>query len=411
MILSFTDFISDSNIVKLFEGGNASAFMSDGTKVGDAQKIDLSVFNRTEMVKDMLIFFEQFNKDFKKATGENIWNDTSILKSGLAFNGSAEHFFNIEQISDEDFLKVKRFVGDLDVTVPKTYLLAIFEFLKTIEGKKITPNVKYLGNNKLNTLGAKDQINCVFEYTDSKGNKVNFQVDFEGTDYGTDFKPSMFAKFGHSSSWEDMQHHLKGVNHKFMLINLVRAISMQPNAVVITPSSPKDPKDPKFRITVASTREIPRNLAFFISRGLRMKLRQEFYDDGTPIMYKDKYVFSEIPASESKYETSLEEIFKIIFGSTPTSSDLSDFWSFMGMIRLMKKYLTKSKIEDAFNFLVNTSLFGPGAQGLERNNPELDFQIKYAMVNKLYEEFPYLKNKFHDSVLKMSDTYYKNYKR
>jgi hypothetical protein len=60
--------------------------------------------------------------------------------------------------------------------------------------------------------------------------------------------------------------------------------------------------------------------------------------------------------------------------------------------------------------LVSKTLFcATGCQGLERNNPEGDLEIKGAMVNYLYDSFPYLKS-YKSKVDAAIDEYYKNYK-
>ena len=101
----------------------------------------------------------------------------------------------------------------------------------------------------------------------------------------------------------------------------------------------------------------------------------------------------------------------MIFQKHPTGNDMKDFNSFVGLVKLMKKYSSKDIIEDFFyNQLVSKTLFcATGCQGLERNNPEGDLEIKGAMVNYLYDSFPYLKS-YKSKVDAAIDEYYKNYK-
>lgn len=407
----------------LNEGGNTRAINREtGETIADAEKIDLKKFKRKKIQKEFIDAFKVLDAKYKKAYSINLWPEFEHVISGYAFNGSADAFFK-DTISDEDFVKAKPKMGDIDVVVPHENLIPLFNLLGTLEGTQLTPNVSYIGQQKKN-LGGGHQINGVFKYLEGKYEGF-FQIDFEGSEFTSKGKPSTWAKFSHSSSWNDMQKGFKGVNHKFLLINLTRGLSSKPNVLIAMPSSvaKKDRKTKEVkRISYFASSDIrpktrklkdgdiPRYLAFSVDRGLRIKIRQMNYvDTNDPIIINGKFIYEEIPTSESAYETDITKIFSLLFHKEPKKGDEKKMWSFLGVLELMKKYNSKKEIKTTFDYLITNSLFGKAAQQLERNNPELDFKIKWGMVKVFIEEFPFLKSK-EANILKMADEYAKNYK-
>ena len=218
-------------------GGNARFIdRRTGEVKGFANKIDLTKVERKRIVKNLFNFFEKFNELYKSKFGENLWNDLSLIKNGIVFNGSSEYFFKIDEIDDKEFVKYKQKVGDIDVTVPQEKLFKIWELLNELEGKKITKEIRYLGHKYSNIDPSKaknlHQINAVFEYDDGDY-KENIQIDFEAVPYENN-KPTEWAKFSHNSDWEDIKQGLKGVMHKYALMNLARASSELENINVVT---------------------------------------------------------------------------------------------------------------------------------------------------------------------------------
>jgi hypothetical protein len=409
-------------------GGNARFIdRKTGEVKGFANKIDLTKVERKRIVKNLFNFFKKFNELYRKKFGENLWNDLKIIENGMAFNGSSEYFFKLNEIPDDEFVKYKQKVGDIDLTIPQEAIFNVWQLLNDLEGKKITKEVKYLGHkySNLDPEKAKNlhQINAVFEYDDGDY-KENIQIDFEAVPYNNGV-PTEWAKFSHNSDWEDIKQGLKGVMHKYALMNLARAISVLDNVYVVTKkeakkleSVTKDEYDEilksgdskKIAKFSKSKKYInPTNLAFSVAKGIRVKFKPVKFKDGQDVIIDGKPVLIEIPTSESKYETNLKTIFEIIFGKKPTQNELKKFNSFVGMLELMKKHLDKNVIERFFKLLVDKSLFGNGAQGLERNNPNGDKEIKMKMIEKIYEYFPFLK-KYEKWVNEMADEYYKNYK-
>lgn len=387
-------------------GGNTRAINREtGEAFAFASKLQLNVFKRKKVTDEFKKLFKVLNDSYTKKYKIPLWKNFKIITSGFAFNGSSDAFFN-DSIPDDDFVQFKPSVGDIDVTIPHNRLSNLFDLLANLEGKQLTPTIKYLGQNK-KTFGG-HQINALFLYTEGKFENA-MQIDFEGVEYDADeFSPTEWAKFGHSSDWADIKQGFKGVNHKFLLINLARGISKREDVLLATPAA-KISKDKPPRLKTMKPGDVPRMLAFSVDRGLRVKIAQQFYDDGEPVMVDGKFVFKETPTKGANYETSKVGIFKALFNREPKGDDLVKLNSFVGVIDLIKKYSTKDVAADTLTFLVHNNLFGPAAQGLERNNPKLDFEIKWAMVKYFLKIFPHLK-KMEKSILAKAETYAENYK-
>jgi hypothetical protein len=387
----------------ILEGGNARVIDREtGKTIARAEKIDLKVFKRSQFINDMVDMLEKLNDLFEKEEGRKIWKNFKVVRSGEAFSGSTEFFVNLD-IPDEEFIKHKPAVGDVDVIIPKAVSEDFEKFMPTLEGKQLTSHITYMGQDRAD-FGTTWL--AVFKYKRG-GDEVNFQIDFEYGDWNEkDESPSDWAKFSHNSAWEDISTGLKGVHHKFLIINLARALSKREDIVIATPSSTPE------KIKLAGGKkgdQVPRLLAFSVDRGLRVKYEQMKDANGDPIEMDGKLVFKEIETSKSSYIKNVDEIYAFIFGEEPTKKELEEFKSFTGLANLIKKKVSKENIEDLFQFVLQENLFGKRAQILEKNNPTLDAKVKWAMVNKLFEVFPYLKDR-EDEVIAMSEEYYKNFK-
>lgn len=393
--------------LELYEGGNTRAINREtGEAFAFAKKLQLDVFKRKLVTTEFKHFFKILNDLYDKKFGIPLWKKFDIIQSGFAFNGSSDAFFN-NAIPDEEFVMFKKSVGDIDVTIPHNRLSNLFDLLASLEGKQLTPTIKYLGQNK-KTFGG-HQINALFLYKEGEFENA-MQIDFEGVDYDVDeFSPTEWAKFGHSSDWADIKQGFKGVNHKFLLINLARGISKREDIMLATPAAVITREKPP-RLVKMKPGDVPRMLAFSVDKGLRVKIEQQFYDDGEPVIIDGKFIFKEMPSKDAtNYVTSKEEIFKVLFNRDPQGDDLVKLDSFVGVIELIKKYSTTEVASDTLDFLVFNNLFGPAAQGLERNNPQLDFEIKWAMVKYFFKEFHFLQ-KNEKNILAMAEKYAENYK-
>jgi len=409
-------------------GGNARFIdRQTGKDKGFAEKIDLNKIPRDTIINEVTTCLLSINKKINEKKGNYLWPDIEIIKQGYIFNGSSFSLFD-RTISDEDFIKFKPLVGDIDVTFPKEYMKDLWDVLNDLENVELSKNITYMGH-KNSTIepskaGNLNQINAVFRF-DNDDISTYIQIDFEASEYH-DNMPTEWTMFSHNSDWEDIKNGFKGVMHKFTLINLARASSKMTDIKVVTPTQVKKIEDvtsieyadflkqsKKNKLAKVSTKKDfinPTNLAFSVDKGVRLKFRQLFHKDGVPAKIDNLSVFVFVAPNESKYETDLKTIFSLFFHTEPEANDLINFRSFVGVVGLMKKYLNQSIIEDFFiNHLIKKSLFGEGAQGLERNNPTEDKKIKTNMINKLYSEFDYLK-KFNNEVEDLKTRYYAAYK-
>lgn len=405
----------------LLEGGNARYIdKNTGDVKGFAGKMELHKIPRKELVAEMVEVLRTINTKFSKKNGDKLWKNFDIITSGKALNGSSSSLFN-SKITDEEFIEHKPTVGDIDVTFPGEYMGKLWELLNDLEGTKVGELTKYLGhkNSRLSPTDAanQSQINAIFEI-DTGDYKVNAQIDFEASEYEND-EPTEWASFSHSSSWDDIKSKFKGVAHKFALLNLSRAQSRLDGIQVITlKNAEKIAAQTKseyaagtaVKLSTSKAYANPTNLAFSVAKGLRTKFSTVHFKDGEPLLVGGEPVFYEKAASSDKYETDLETIFKMIFGVIPDKSELNKFNSFVGVVELMKLHSTKEIIKDFyFDQLVSKTLFcATGCQGLERNNPQGDSDIKFAMLNHLKKVFPFLTT-YDDEVNSMAEEYYKNY--
>ena len=154
------------------EGGNARVIdRKTGKVIARAEKMDLKKFNRHELVTDIVDALSALNDLFEKEYGRKIWKNFNVVRSGQAFSGSTEFFINLD-IPDEEFVQHKPSVGDIDVIIPKEISEKFEEFMPTIEGKKLTPNVTYMGQDRTD-FGTTWL--AVFKYKNGK-NEVNFHI-------------------------------------------------------------------------------------------------------------------------------------------------------------------------------------------------------------------------------------------
>lgn len=378
----------------LSEGGNVRVRDVVGREHG-AQKIDLGVVRRIHIREKFIEFFKKLNQMFKKSYGVPIWHDESLITSGHAFNGSSEAFFR-KDIDDEEYASVKKLIGDIDVTVPHHLKKDIWDFLNAIRGERITPEISFIGHNKPNYSDRNAQINALFQYKEGKIT-LNLQIDFEFLPYDANHAPNEFSKFSHSSHWDDLKAGLKGVHHKYLLRALAGAASLRKDVQVITRKTSKPQANPQ-GVTFNK---------FSVDRGLRVGAYVPAMDDaGEHKVVGGMPAYHELTPDESKYTTNVGEIARHIFGDSVPEAELkTGMQSFLGLVGLMKKYMTHDQISATLDRMADL-YWGRGAQGFERNDPETDLKIKTAGWSILQKTFPAYKKTL-DTQLK---TYYDNYR-
>lgn len=381
----------------LNEGGNATAINKKTGEKTLAQKIPIKEIGRSKFIKKFIDIFIELNKRFKQKYGEPLWKNTKIIKDGTVFNGSTSIIMN-PNISDDEIIPFKPKVGDIDILIPSYHAKKLWSLLDDLEGTMILPDVIYKGSNKLDPNKLGNQINSVFEV--KFGDIVTqSQVDFEFANFKDDI-PDEFAKFAHSSSLKDIKEGFKGVAHKYLLRALAGARSRRDDVIVVTPKSTYE----KYKIkTVKGEPLIPNFLKFSVDKGLSYAYEQQFTPDGKPWMIDGKYVYKEIPTKNRNYETSIISIFKILFNNAD-SPDLNKMWSFVGLVDLVKKYLSKEEQQKTLDRMVELC-FGKNAQRLERDDYRIDMSIKIPIINYMMKKLGLKVNNFE----KIVEEYYKSY--
>lgn len=409
-------------------GGNARFIdRSTGEILGYADKIDLTKIARSDLTNIIKDALQKINELFNASLGYPLWVNFDAVKSGKVFSGSSRSLFD-NTISDKEFLKYKPILGDIDLTFPNEYMSDLWKFLNDIEGEQIIKGIKYLGHKYSamdpDKAGNMQQINAIFELK-FENFKAHIQIDFEASEYKNG-DPTEWSSFSHSSSWDDISSNFKGVMHKLTIINLARASSKMEGSLFVVPSSASKitsvtskeyseflkTGDSKRLAKLSSSKEFinPTNLAFSVDKGLRIKFNALVHSDGVPCFIDGKPVFVKKDSKTDNYETDLLKIFELIFNKVPDANEFKLFHSFKGVVSLMKKYTSSATIDDFFiNQLVKKSLFCDSCQGLERNDPEGDFNIKNTMITYFYEQFEYLL-KYKESVETMYNSYYAQYK-
>lgn len=330
------------------EGGNV--------QIGDvaADRINLNLVSRDEIVPILYAGLSKINDSFKKSSGLLLWSQ-DLFKSKKFLSGSSLHFFD-NAIRTSDFRSNKPTVGDIDTQVDVNMKDMLKSWLDSNPGKC----------GPLTFVGYKSSAGQYITLW-NVDNRMNIQVDFELVDFEND-RPTEWAQFSHSSSWEDLKHGIKGVFQKYAL----RALSTKSlRDIIVLTGKRKTPK----KMTAT-------DLAFSVINGLRYKLSPVMDALGKHTQQNGLFVYEEIPTKESTYYKQPSEIFKIFFGSEPSSTERAQFESFVGTCVLVKKYWSGADQKKFALGFANT-LWGAGAQKLDRTSSEEDFSAKMAAYNHM----------------------------
>ena len=98
---------------------------------------------------------------------------------------------------------------------------------------------------------------------------------------------------------------------------------------------------------------------------------------------------------------------KEAFDVDATAKDVERFWSFVGILELIKKYMDRKKQKAVLESFAE-KLWGDGAQGLYRGDPNKDFDEK--MVAYRFGEDKLGVSMDKDDLEKMQKDFYENYK-
>lgn len=385
-------------------GGNVTAVNKKTGQESRAGKIPLSKIGVDNFRKKILEVFKDINSRFKTRYSEPLWDSDDIIEDGTVFNGSTSFImdpsFDVDEVS-----KIKPSAGDIDVVISISKSEQLYDLLDSLEGETIVSGCQYMGakNKSRDKIG--NQLNTVFKIKfliDGQIKPVLCQVDFELAPFSGG-KPTEWAKFSHSSSYNDAKAKIKAVHHKYIIRAFAGGASVRTDILVATQASTPDKlklkKSNGAEVTVANM------MKFSVGAGARLAFAPMLDNSGKPIVVNGKDVLKEIPTDKSDYKTTIDSIFALVFDKTPTSKEKSMFWSFIGVIELMKRNLSKAQLEQT-NKRYAELLWGLHVgQRLERGNPELDLEVKLAgykywvnatkvedlsigLIDKYYEVYP-----------------------
>jgi hypothetical protein len=369
-------------------GGNATGVLKRTGQTTIAKKVDLLKANRVQFITTFSNVFKEINRMYKKRFKQDIWDNLEDLKSPKLYNGSTSYIFDTS-IPDEELLKYKKSAGDIDLMVPEEHKDNLWHLLDSIEGLEIIKGVTYMGNNKPTVTSIGDQINAVFiaEFEDYK---ASVQVDFEFLEFCSDGScrvPTEWAKFSHSSTFEDAKNEIKALHHKYLIQAIVGSASARPDIAIVTSKSTWD----NFKISQAKGLEIPRMLKFSVGRGIRTAYEPLKDLDGNVVVSDGKKLYKEIPTETSDYVTTIKEIYTLTMGDPEAHpEDIKRFWSFVGVLELMKKYFKDPKtIQETFDRYTDLLFATKGRPGqvIEVGNPKLDYEVKISGYNRFVKEF------------------------
>ena len=352
----------------LYEGGNLS--------IGDkkADEIDLKVHNRTYMVGLLDKLLNDIDRAFKTKNKTPMWSP-ELLKNKQFLGGSSLHFFNTKGISDEEFVKNKPKVGDIDTQIDKNLEGQVEEFLNSITNKKIGDAV-FLGFSRGN-----EQFNGLFEFENPP---VKIQIDFEFGKYNPETNtPDDWYRFSHSSDWEDVKAGIKGVFHKYIYRALAKAAPSEKYIAKLAGAG----KNRKMAIT-GPTSDSNFSFAVASSQGGGARAKYKPYIDpetGQPKEINGIPVMEPLSPKDSEYIQDLSKQFELFFGTSPNGDDSQSQQSFLGTLDLINKYLDTNAKQTAVTEFLDI-VFEPGAQMITANDPVRDREIKFAAVDAMLEK-------------------------
>lgn len=385
--------------IQIVEGGNTTVQDRQGNEI-TAQSIPLKEIGRKNFVNKFNELLIKVNKLFKKDHGHPLWVSDNLVKSAIIYNGSTS-FIMDTKYDDVSIVSAKPHAGDLDVVIKREDGPLLYDTLEKYEHKEIVKDATYMGTNARSKSKIGNTLITVFllKFETKKGTiEVPAQVDFELSEFQND-KPTDWARFSHSSSFEDAQAGFKGVAHKFLLRALVGAKSQRDDIVIATPASTPD----KIRLEKRQN-DLVRLLAFGVDSGVGESFEQMFDADGNPIKENGKFVYRRKKSSEKNYNKSLDDLFKIAFGKY-NKREAEKLWSFVGVIELGKKYLTKKEMKNTADRFFEI-FFGIGgqSQAIDPTDPQKDVSIKMSAYEKILKEW---KVKEYKDIEKYIDLYIK----
>jgi hypothetical protein len=359
------------------EGGNLASHKDDGTPMPgwqgmpgqhQAQELDLKVHNRTYVVGVLSDLLHNINNLFAQQYKEPLWHENSVNAQKF-LSGSTVRFFD-KKISDEEFLRVKPKVGDIDTQAPDKHAETIKQFLAGLIGKQVG-HAKFIGFSPGN-----NQYTSMWQVT-LNDLPVKLQIDFEYGSHEADTGlPTEWQEYSHSSSWDDLSAGIKGVFHKYIDRALPYASSVSTKYVArvlkkSTKISDEPVTDSDFSFAVSgqggggvSRKYIPYN---------DPATGQPMEKNGVPVMQL-------LDTANRQYIQNLAQQFEIFFGRKPTKQDQQLKNSFVGTVQLAAKYLDDNQRIELFRRFVSIC-FEPGSQMITKGDPVRDRETKMIAID------------------------------
>jgi len=363
------------------EGGNQASHKDDGTPMPgwqgipgqhQAQELDLKVHDRTYVVGVLSNLLHKINDLFASQFKEPLWHENSVAAQKF-LSGSTAKFFD-KKISDEEFVRVKPKVGDIDTQAPDKHAETIKQFLTGLIGKQVG-DTKFIGFSPGNS-----QYSSMWQVT-LDDLPVKLQIDFEYGEHDAETGlPTEWQDYSHSSSWDDLSAGIKGVFHKYIDRALPYAANVSTKYVArvlkkSTKISDEPVTDSDFSFAVSgeggggvSQKYIPYN---------DPNTGEPMEKDGIPVMQL-------LPTDSRQYIKNLAQQFEIFFGQKPNKQDQQLKNSFIGTVQLATKYLDDSQRTELFRRFVSIC-FEPGSQMITKNDPVRDRNTKMAAIDYMVD--------------------------
>lgn len=330
-------------------GGNV-VFGSDA-----AERIDLNKIDRTELVRSISLSMGKFSDAFKKQHGFAIW------EHGIQeyLSGSTDSLFD-KKITDEDYKKVKPSLGDIDTQIDGNLEKEIRDFLNLNIGKTF---------GDFTLINHKSSVKTIVSLWRYNKAGLNVQIDLEMVSF-VNGRPTPWAKFSFSSSWQDMTIGIKGIAHKYIF----RAITAIWNKDVVIQMKTKK-------------KEVTTSHLSFSNFGLRTKL-EPVHADGKHVHEAGKPVYKELDTAETGFDTEFESIFKTLFNAKPKKAELAKLNSYIGILDLCKHY-HKGNLKLIANGMANLLFGGSGSGGQLIYSRDLvrDKAEKLVILHYMAKEF------------------------
>jgi hypothetical protein len=377
-----------------------------------AGKIDSK--NRAAMqpaVKQLLV---DINNLFTRQYGRPIWSPELVEKEVETFiSGSSKWFMQLRQpnpnfnpqqppsdvnpkeigVTDKDFQRVKKKVGDIDTQIDRRLEPQIEEFIHKNIGANIG-SATLLGTKK-----GSDQWLALWQLHEPP---ITLQVDLEFSDYTTDARgfeiPTEWAQVSHGSAWEDLELGMKGVFRQWLYRSLAKVAPTEKyiarmagagknkgiklfggddgKELVSDIDSPPPPlHDANFSFAVASVG----------GGGVRAKYRQPTPEENVPLEINGVPVMVPLTTADSAYIKDMSLQFEQFFGVPAKANETKMMASLVGTVELMKQFFTPEQQQVAVQEFLKIN-FGKGAQMIDADDPTSDFKTKMTAIDYVLDQ-------------------------